>query len=168
MMAAEAGQNQPQRPQCAALAVLVRGERLLLVRRANPPDAGLWGFPGGRIEWGETSAQAAVRELQEETGLVAQTGPMLRTLDALDTAPDGRVRHHFLLVAVLCRGQDGEPVAADDALEAAWFDRARLAAQADTLSACVEEVALEALIRAQHIWPQDGALQHLPADPAVP
>ncbi|OYX13900.1 MAG: hypothetical protein B7Z15_05755 [Rhizobiales bacterium 32-66-8] len=148
----------PRRPQCASLAVLVREERLLLVRRANPPDAGLWGFPGGRIEWGETSAAAALRELQEETGLVAEAGPVLRTLDALDTAPDGSVRHHFLLVAVLCRWQAGEPVAADDALEAAWFDGVGLAARAATLSSCVAEVAQEALLRARTTWPADAAV----------
>ncbi|HUF57442.1 MAG TPA: NUDIX domain-containing protein, partial [Thermohalobaculum sp.] len=42
--------------------------RVLLVRRLNEPDAGLWGYPGGKVEWGETVADAAVRELAEETG----------------------------------------------------------------------------------------------------
>ena len=41
-------------PVPAVIAVVIHGDRALLVRRANPPDAGLWGFPGGKIEFGET------------------------------------------------------------------------------------------------------------------
>ncbi|MEP9377274.1 NUDIX hydrolase [Aquabacter sp. CN5-332] len=135
----------PRRPGCAALAVVVREGRVLLVRRANPPDAGLWGFPGGRIEWGETAAEAAVRELMEETSVSAAPGPAFRALDALDRAADGTLLHHYVLVAVLCRWVSGEGVAADDALEAAWFSMAEIAARRNELSLCVDEVAEEAL-----------------------
>src|SRR3954469_7876421 len=49
--------------------------RLLLVRRANEPGRGLWSVPGGRVEPGETSEEAVVREVAEETGLrVVVTG----------------------------------------------------------------------------------------------
>lgn len=41
-----------------------------LVRRKNPPHAGMWSIPGGKIQWGEPTMQAARRELSEETGLV--------------------------------------------------------------------------------------------------
>ncbi|MEN7538812.1 NUDIX domain-containing protein, partial [Aurantiacibacter flavus] len=57
----------PQRPIAATIAVVLREGQVLLVRRANPPDAGRWGFPGGKIETGETIEQAAIRELYEET-----------------------------------------------------------------------------------------------------
>ncbi|OWJ87584.1 NUDIX domain-containing protein, partial [Paracoccus yeei] len=54
------------RPVLAALAVLIdhdpdHGPRVLLVQRRNPPDAGLWGFPGGHVEPGETALAAAAR-----------------------------------------------------------------------------------------------------------
>ncbi len=106
----------------AALAVLVRNRQVLLVRRANPPDQGLWGFPGGRIERGETVFAAAERELAEETGLVGTPVRLLDALDLLDHAPDGTLRHHFILLAVLCMPRSGVLRAADDALEAGWFD----------------------------------------------
>ncbi|MFE3835569.1 NUDIX hydrolase [Pseudogemmobacter sonorensis] len=108
------------RPVPAVLAVVLRDGHALLVRRANPPDAGLWGFPGGRIEPGESLFAAAERELREETGVTARAERVIDALDALDRAGDGGLRHHFVLVAVLCRWQAGEPLAADDALEARW------------------------------------------------
>lgn len=134
-----------RRPGCAALAVVVRERQVLLVRRANPPDAGLWGFPGGRIEWGETAGAAAQRELAEETGVAAMPGTLLPIIEALDAAPDGEILHHYLMVPVLCHWQSGDGVAADDALEVGWFSCADLAAAGSRLSACVEEVARHAL-----------------------
>ena len=68
-------------PVPAVIAVLIHEGRALLVRRANPPDAGLWGFPGGKIEYGETVRAAALRELLEETGVQAQAQEILTTLD---------------------------------------------------------------------------------------
>ncbi len=116
-----------QAPIAAALAVLVRDRQVLLVRRANPPDQGLWGFPGGRIERGETVFAAAERELAEETGLAGTAIRLLDALDLLDHAPDGTLRHHFILLAVLCTPGSGLLRAADDALDARWFDADALA-----------------------------------------
>ncbi|MDQ0348577.1 NUDIX hydrolase [Ancylobacter vacuolatus] len=117
----------PVRPVAAVLALVARGEQMLLVRRANPPDQGLWGFPGGRIEPGETHLDAALRELHEETGLHADLPRLLTVLDFIEHGPDGALTHHFAMIAVLCRWRSGEAVAADDALEARWFDRPELA-----------------------------------------
>jgi len=114
------------RPIAAVIAVVVRGRDVLLVRRINPPDAGLWGFPGGKIEPGETLADAAQRELLEETGVTASAGAVLDALDVLDRDAGGVLRHHFILVAVACQWRGGEPVAADDASDARWFDAADL------------------------------------------
>ncbi len=106
------------RPVPAVLAVVPRGGEVLLVQRRNPPDAGLWGFPGGKVDFGETLMAAAERELREETGVSARAVRVLTALDVIGqgAAPD----HHFVLIAVLCDWQGGEPLAADDAQDARW------------------------------------------------
>ena len=136
--------DQSHRPIVATIAVVLREGQVLLVRRANPPDAGRWGFPGGKIEFGETVHQAAVRELYEETAIRGEAVQSFTALDAFDHADDASLRRHFVLVAVLCQWRAGEPVAGDDALEAGWFamddlDDANLA-----LSLNVADVARQA------------------------
>ncbi|MBY6034095.1 NUDIX hydrolase [Marinobacter daepoensis] len=131
-------------PVVATIAVLFRNEEVLLVRRANPPDVGRWGFPGGKMELGETVKAAAVRELYEETGVRAAAGKVFNVVDAYDHDDEGRLRSHFVLIAVLCFWESGEPVAADDALDAAFVPMAALGASDLALSLDVEEIAREA------------------------
>lgn len=137
----------PRRPIPAALAVLPRDGRLLLARRRNPPDAGLWGYPGGKIDWGEGAAEAAIRELREETGVIAEPRETLACLDVIKPGADGAVEHHFILIATLCAHLSGEPVAADDVSEAVWFPAEMIAARALPMSADVDLVARLALER---------------------
>ena len=135
----------PVRPVPAALAIVARGDAVLLVKRRNPPDAGRWGFPGGRIEPGETVAEAAVRELAEETGIVAEAVATAGIIDVIGRSDDGDLTHHFVLVAVACRWQSGEPAANDDALDAAWFTLAEVEDEGLEKSARVLEFARAAL-----------------------
>lgn len=109
-------------PLIGALAVVLHRERVLLVQRGKEPDAGLWGFPGGHVDWGETALAAAARELREETGVIAEPDGYLTNLDLLRRDASGQVVSHYLLTAVACRYVSGEPVAADDARDARWFD----------------------------------------------
>lgn len=138
----------PVRPTVAVLALVERAGEVLLVRRANPPDQGLWGFPGGRVEPGETYLDAALRELQEETGLIAEAPRLVTVLDFIEHEASGALAHHFAMIAVLCRWRAGEAVAADDALEARWFDRAALARLGPAASLKVEYLADLALAAA--------------------
>jgi 8-oxo-dGTP diphosphatase len=114
----------PDRPIVGVLAVVLRDGRALVVRRANPPLAGRWGFPGGVLELGETVAEGAMRELREETGVVAEPAGTLTVLDSIQREDGGRVRYHYALVAVRGIWRSGEGVAADDADEVAWLSRA--------------------------------------------
>lgn len=107
-------------PKLAALAVVIRGGMVLLVKRRNEPDAGLWGFPGGHVDLGETAMEAAARELHEETGVMAHPVRYLTNVDVIEHHEDGLIRFHFLLVAVLCDYVSGEPIAQDDVSEARW------------------------------------------------
>ncbi|MGI4745036.1 MAG: NUDIX hydrolase [Janthinobacterium lividum] len=108
-------------PVAAVIAVVALQSQVLLVRRANPPDQGLWGFPGGRVEAGETMFAAVERELLEETGIHARAERLVDAFDLLDHAPDGTLRAHFVLLVIACTWIDGTPTAGDDALDAAWF-----------------------------------------------
>ncbi|MBO9434152.1 NUDIX hydrolase [Ruegeria sp. R13_0] len=110
-----------QSPKIGALAVVLHQENVLLVQRSKEPDRGLWGFPGGHVEWGETVLQAAERELLEETSVTAEPLHYLDNLDLLRWDADGQVLSHYLLVGVACRYQSGTPLAGDDALDAQWF-----------------------------------------------
>jgi ADP-ribose pyrophosphatase YjhB (NUDIX family) len=125
----------------AALAVVIRDGAVLLVRRAKPPDAGLWGFPGGHLELGETLFACAVRELFEETGVRAAARAQLTNVEVIRTGSDGRVVRHFVLAAVICEHLAGEPVAGDDALEADWVPLEEVAAEARPMSADVARLA---------------------------
>src|SRR5438128_11659318 len=104
----------------------MRGDRVLVVRRANPPMTGRWGFPGGALELGETVAEGAMRELLEETGVIAQAEGTLTVIDTIDRDAEGRVRYHYTLVAVRGIWQQGEGVAGDDADEVAWLTHAEI------------------------------------------
>ena len=128
----------------ATIAAVWHQDRILLVRRANPPDAGRWGFPGGKIEAGEQIEQAAVRELLEETGIEGRARQVFTAVDAFDKDDSGRLRRHYVLIAVLCDFVAGTPVAGDDALEARWFRLDELEDAGLALSLDVARVARQA------------------------
>ncbi|MDG4900709.1 MULTISPECIES: NUDIX hydrolase [unclassified Mesorhizobium] len=129
----------------AVSVAVVRGKTVLLVKRARPPSQGLYAYPGGKVEPGETLAQAAGRELKEETGLQAKDYRPLR-----DIHIDGRAEHHavdYLLTVFGAAYVGGEPAASDDAETAAFYTLAEMAAM--PLAGDVFEVAEELLGPAQ-------------------
>ena len=135
----------PAAPRVGGLAHARRGEKLLLVRRRNPPDAGKWGFPGGAQELGETVAAAAVRELAEETGVKAEPSGVLDVVDFIERDEEGRVRFHYALIAVLLDWRGGEGVAADDVDELRWLTLVEVDALLASASERVGPIARKAL-----------------------
>ena len=109
-------------PQVCVGAVAVADGRLLLVRRGRGPAAGSWSVPGGRVEAGETLAEAVVRELAEETSLEGVCDELVGWVERV--GPDHRLVILDFRVRVL---EAGEPVAGDDASEAAWVPLSEVA-----------------------------------------
>lgn len=134
-----------QYPKLGALAVCLRGQTVLLAKRRNPPDAGLWGYPGGHVEFGETLAQAALRELHEETGVTATPGPTIGHMEFIHRDGEGGVTHHFLLGAVLCAYETGAATAADDAEAVAWIPFEEVLAETLPMSDKVAETLRQVL-----------------------
>jgi 8-oxo-dGTP diphosphatase len=110
----------PERPILGCLAVVRRGSRILLAERSVPPGVGKWGFPGGMQELGETVHACARRELEEETGVLAEPIAILTVLDVIRPDEAGRIKTHFALVCVLLDWRQGEGEPIEDALALRW------------------------------------------------
>jgi 8-oxo-dGTP diphosphatase len=118
----------PDRPIVSVGAVILKNERVLLVRRATEPLKDEWSVPGGVVELGETLRVAAEREAREETGLDVAAGEVLGVFDSIFPDASGKAQFHYVLIDFLCRVTGGDLRAAGDAAEARWFTREELAA----------------------------------------
>lgn len=106
-------------PVKAVSVAIVHNGRFLLVKRGRPPALGLYAFPGGRVESGETLAEAARREVIEETGALITDLRHLVDIDIPSEADAGQVE--FVLSVHAARFQGGTVTAGDDAAAVAWF-----------------------------------------------
>jgi len=112
----------PDRPIVGVGGVVIKGERVLLVRRGGEPLKGEWSIPGGTLELGEELAAAARRELKEETGLDVEPLEVLSVFDRI--IRDGRkIRYHYVIVDYACRLKGGTLAPASDVLDARWVRR---------------------------------------------
>ncbi|MEL6437498.1 MAG: NUDIX hydrolase [Pseudomonadota bacterium] len=92
----------------------------LLVKRGRPPAKGMWAFPGGKVEFGETLADAAARELREETAIDLRPTAFAHEahVELIQRDDGGHVVSHFLLMVMQANiAADITPVAGDDADE---------------------------------------------------
>ncbi len=117
-------------PVAAAGIVCFRDDHVLLVRRGTPPLENGWSLPGGRIEWGERAADAALRELKEETGCSAELIGLVDAVDAIFTSRSGADSPwaHYVLIDYAARWTEGEPKPGDDARDARFFTPQNLGA----------------------------------------
>jgi ADP-ribose pyrophosphatase YjhB (NUDIX family) len=121
-----------------------------MVQRGKEPNRGMWSLPGGKIEWGESTLQAAKRELEEETNLspnaVHWHDKPFESTDSIivvdgaagkqeQTTTDTSVAYHFVIsqcfgvVAASSTGTSSHPPSVqplDDAMDVQWWDMAQV------------------------------------------
>lgn len=124
-------------PALAVSVAILHDEKVLLVRRGREPSKGLYAFPGGRVEAGETLEAAARRELFEETALTAGALAPLTTV----LIPDLHGTPVYELTVFFGTQATGALSPGDDAEAAAWFDAGEIAALPVTGN--VAEIALD-------------------------
>ena len=110
----------PARPILAASVAVLREGRVLLARRAKAPGAGRFSLPGGLVEPGETLAEAALRELAEETGVAARIVDFNRHVEVIERDDVGVVRRHFVVASFVGLWLSGEGVIGPEASEILW------------------------------------------------
>lgn len=92
-------------------------DKVVLVKRKNPPYKGWWALPGGIVEYGETVEEAVKREVKEETGLEVEIEKLVNVYSDPNRDPRG----HFISICFLCRRVGGTLEAATDAAEVSVF-----------------------------------------------
>lgn len=103
-------------PVVATGVAVVEDGQILLVRRGSQPNEGLWAVPGGKVDFGETLAEAATREVKEETGMLVELEEIIWVGEFIDSDI------HLVLVDFLGTPTGGELAAGDDAAEVQWVD----------------------------------------------
>jgi len=119
----------PDAPRAGVGAVVLDGERVLLVRRGGQPSQGRWSIPGGLVHLGERLEAAVLREVEEECGLRIRLLGLCGVIDRVvpgepsDPAP---VRYHYIIIDYVAEPVGGTLQAGSDAAEARWVPVADL------------------------------------------
>ncbi|KCZ47353.1 NUDIX hydrolase [Hyphomonas pacifica] len=120
--------REAREPVPAVGTVCFKGEDVLLIQRGTKPLKGDWSLPGGRIEPGEQAADAALRELHEETCVEARIAGLVDVVDGIfHSRTSGNVTRHYVLFDFAAIWTAGEPCAGDDAAHAEWISPEKLA-----------------------------------------
>jgi 8-oxo-dGTP diphosphatase len=113
-----------RRIDCVGAVVTDGGSRLLLVLRGQEPARGTWSVPGGRVESGESDADATAREVLEETGLRVVVDRLAGTVERAAPGGGTYVIRDYVCFPVTGSGVDLDAVrGGDDAEDARWFTR---------------------------------------------
>jgi 8-oxo-dGTP diphosphatase len=111
----------PEFPRVGIGAIVLKDGKVLMVKRAAPPNQNLWAIPGGMLELGETLQEGAEREIFEETNIRIKAGKPVYTFDFMERDTEEKFRFHFVIVDMEADYLGGNIRAADDALDVRWI-----------------------------------------------
>jgi 8-oxo-dGTP diphosphatase len=111
----------PSAPIVAVGVVIREGNHIALIRRAKEPSKGLWTFPGGAVELGESLEDAAKREALEETGLAIEVGEVATVIDNVVRDETSQIRYHYVIIDYMARPIGGTLQPGTDVNDAGWF-----------------------------------------------
>jgi 8-oxo-dGTP diphosphatase len=117
----------PTRPFLAVSAAIFRDGKVLVVRRARKPALNLYTMPGGVVEAGEALAEAAAREVREETALEIEVLALAGHREAVMRDAQGRVERHFVIMCFAARWISGEPALNEELDDARWLAPSEIA-----------------------------------------
>ena len=110
----------PSRPIPAVAAVIFSGNKVLLVKRSNPPSEGQWSLPGGAIQLGETWREALEREILEEAGIGIDVKSLVAVVDRIVRDKQHRIRYHYIILDYWAEYVSGSAQASSDAMDVKW------------------------------------------------
>ena len=116
----------PARPIVGVGAVVLKDDKVVLIKRRYEPLAGRWNLPGGTLEVGETLRAGVARELLEETGLEVEVGPVIEIVDRILRDEQRRVKYHFVLIDYFCRPVGGRLEPGSDVADIALVSPAKM------------------------------------------
>ncbi len=115
-----ASREYPERPVVGVGGVVISRNRVLLIRRGNPPLQGEWSIPGGMLEVGETLAEGVRRELAEETGIEVRVGELIEVFERISRDGAGKPEYHYVILDYFCEALGGEARPGSDVTDVAW------------------------------------------------
>ncbi len=110
----------PERPLVGVGAVIVEGDRILLVKRAYEPNKGFWSIPGGLVRLGESLEAALKREVEEEAGVKIKVEDVVFVGEEIFKESNG-IRYHYIIIDFLAKITGGRLKPGSDAEAVRWF-----------------------------------------------
>ena len=111
----------PSYPLVGVGAVVLVGNKVLLVKRAAPPGKGKWSIPGGLVEVGEKLRDAVLRELHEETGITGNVVGLIDVFEYIELDNNSNVKYHYILLDFLVKPNSMNIRASSDVLDARFY-----------------------------------------------
>lgn len=117
----------PEHPRVGVGAVVLHEGRVLLVKRGQAPALGKWSLPGGLLHLGETTREAAAREVAEECGIAIRVAGLAGMVERVIRDDAGRIRYHYILIDYLAVPDGTRLIPGSDAADAQWIEIDRVA-----------------------------------------